>query len=76
MCRFLSHQVVTEMCLEIAQHVHKTVALANDIAEEIIISQVRILLLYNYVYLLHVCNMLMMCDRLLPTTKSAASLHC
>ena len=48
MCRFLSHQVITEMCLEIAQHVHKAAALANDVAEEIVISQVRLAL--------HTCN--------------------
>ena len=38
---FLSHQVITEMCLEIAQHAHKAATLANDIVDMIIISQVH-----------------------------------
>lgn len=35
-----SHQVVTEMCLEIAQHMYKAATLAGGVAEELIITQV------------------------------------
>ena len=41
MCSFPSHQVVNEMCVEIVQQVHKAATLANDITEDIIISQVH-----------------------------------
>lgn len=36
----LSHQVVAEMCLEIAKHMYKAATLAGNVAEEIIIAQV------------------------------------
>ena len=47
-----SHQVVTEMCLEIAQHMYKAATLAGGVAEELIITQVA-----KYLYCWeHLCN--------------------
>ena len=48
----LSHQVVAEMCLEIAQHMYKAATLAGNVAEEIMIAQV----VDTYVWKLFMCT--------------------